>query len=210
MVRPLMIGAGAEVAWDALDEWLEDLPPDGRAQAARVVQDKGGRHLAALGPWEWAALVGATGGRVCEVGVAWSPQHRWQFTCSCGKPEVPCGHVMATALLLATRQHAAVKARLLGPSVGAAAPPVPPAPGVTVSLHTRLEIVEDGLDWFELRAVRDVSETTLSPLELKSLLDAEGAWVDLGKKGFRRLVDETDPAVLQSLAAAGLRTKGSS
>ena len=99
MVPPLMIGAGAEVAWDALDEWLEDLPPDGRAQAARVVQDKGGRHLAALGPWEWAALVGATGGRVCEVGVAWSPQHRWQFTCSCGKPEVPCGHVMATALL---------------------------------------------------------------------------------------------------------------
>ena len=208
MVPPLMIGAGAEVAWDALDEWLEDLPPDGRAQAARVVQDKGGRHLAALGPWEWAALVGATGGRVCEVGVAWSPQHRWQFTCSCGKPEVPCGHVMATALLLATRQQAAVKERLLGPSAGAAASPVPPAPGVTVSLHTRLEIVEDGLDWFELRAVRDVSETTLSPLELKSLLDAEGAWVDLGKKGFRRLVDETDPAVLQSLAAAGLRPSG--
>jgi len=207
MVRAVMTVEGGEQAWDALDEWLEDLPPAVRAQAGRLAQDKAGRHVTGLGAGEWAALVGGgPGARACEVGAAWSLRMRWQFTCTCGRAAEPCVHVAATALMVADQHRSAARERLLGPS--APAPRTAPLPGQTVTLQTRLEIVEDGLDWFELRAVRDVSETTLSPLELKALLDAEGAWVDLGRKGFRRLVDETAPATLARLSEAGLRPHG--
>jgi SNF2 family DNA or RNA helicase len=205
MPAAMSVEAG-EQAWDALDEWLEDLPPAVHAQAARLAGDKAGRHVTELGPGEWAALVGGgPGARACEVGAAWSPQQLWQFTCTCGRAADPCVHAAATALLVSEKQRTAARERLLG----APAPPAPAAPPrLTVVARTRLEIVEDGLDWFELRAVRDVSETTLTPLELKALLDAEGSWVDLGRKGFRQLVDETDPATLTRLAEAGLRPHG--
>ncbi len=77
-----------------------------------------------------------------------------------------------------------------------------------VAAITRLEVLEDGLDWFELRAVRDVSDTTLTTLEIKALLDAEGAFVHLGKRGWRTLQDQTDPAVRQRIEAAGMKPRG--
>jgi SNF2 family DNA or RNA helicase len=176
-----------------------------RAQAERLAQEKAGRHLTELGGSEWAALVGVgPGGKASEVGAAWSPETLWQFTCSCGRAAEPCLHVAATAVLVAEKQRLAARQRL----IGGGAPAVAPPPRLTVVTRTRLEIVEDGPDWFELRAVRDVSETTLTPLEVKALLDAEGAWVDLGRKGFRRLVDETDAATLARLDEAGLRPRG--
>lgn len=205
--RTDMIAEGGERAWDALDEWLDDLPPGMRAQADRLARDKAGRHLTELGATEWAALVGGgPGAKACEVTAAWSPQLLWQFSCSCGRAPAPCLHVAATAVLVAEKQRLAVRHRLLGTSAAPVVALAPPRQNVVT--RTRLEIVEDGPDWFELRAVRDVSETTLSPLEMKALLDAEGAWVDLGRKGFRRLVDETDPATLARLDEAGLRPHG--
>lgn len=201
----MMTVEAGEGAWEALDAWLEDVPPGVRAQAERLAREKAGRHLTGLGGAEWAALVGGgPGGRANEVGAAWSPQRLWHFTCTCGRAAEPCPHVAATALLLTENERRERRRRLLGEPVVE----VPVVPGRTVVLRTRLEIIEDGPDWFELRAVRDVSETTLTPLELKALLDAEGAWVDLGRKGKVRLVDETEPAVVARLEVAGLRPRG--
>ena len=77
-----------------------------------------------------------------------------------------------------------------------------------VSLISRLEIAEDGLDWFEVRALKDVSDTDLSALELKALMDAEGHYVRLGKKGWRRAEDGTPPEAQSSLSSAGLTPHG--
>jgi hypothetical protein len=56
-----------------------------------------------------------------------------------------------------------------------------------VSGTVRLDVTEAAIDWFDLRVVIDVSDTTLTPEELKLLLDAKGGYVRLGKKGWRRL-----------------------
>jgi hypothetical protein len=56
-----------------------------------------------------------------------------------------------------------------------------------VSGRVRLEASEAGIDWFDLRVVLDVTDTTLSPAELKLLLNAKGGFVRLGDKGWRRL-----------------------
>ena len=60
----------------------------------------------------------------------------------------------------------------------------------------RLDVQEAGVDWFDLKVVLDVTETELTPDEIKLLLNARGGYVRLGKKGWRRLqfnlTDEDD------------------
>jgi len=71
----------------------------------------------------------------------------------------------------------------------------------------RLDVTEAGIDWFDLRVVLDVNDTTLTPLELKLLLNARGGFVRLEKKGWRRLqfnlTDEED----EQLARLGLTAR---
>lgn len=57
----------------------------------------------------------------------------------------------------------------------------------TVAGSVRLEVSESDIDWFDLRVVVDVSDTTLTQAEIKLLLDAKGGFVRLGEKGWRRL-----------------------
>jgi hypothetical protein len=51
----------------------------------------------------------------------------------------------------------------------------------------KLDVEEAGIDWFDLRIALDVSDTEFTPEELKALLDADGRFVRLGTKGWRRL-----------------------
>jgi hypothetical protein len=51
----------------------------------------------------------------------------------------------------------------------------------------RLEASESEMDWFDLRVIVDVTDATLTPEEIKLLLDAKGGWVRLDKKGWRKL-----------------------
>lgn len=68
----------------------------------------------------------------------------------------------------------------------------------------QLEATEAGTDWFDLRVILNVSDTELSPAEIKLLLSAKGGFVRLEKKGWRRLefklTDEED----EQLARLGL------
>ena len=67
-------------------------------------------------------------------------------------------------------------------------------PGELASLQSeavvgsvRLDVTETDIDWFDLRVVLDVNDTTLTQEELKLLLNAKGGFVRLEKKGWRRL-----------------------
>jgi len=51
----------------------------------------------------------------------------------------------------------------------------------------RLEAEEAGTDWFDLKVVVNVEDTTLSPEEIKLLVAARGQWVRLEQHGWRRL-----------------------
>ena len=51
----------------------------------------------------------------------------------------------------------------------------------------RLEVEESEQDWFDLKVVLEISDTTLSADEIKLLLAANGKWVRLEGKGWRRL-----------------------
>jgi superfamily II DNA or RNA helicase len=51
----------------------------------------------------------------------------------------------------------------------------------------RLEASETEIDWFDLKIVLDVADTTLSQEELALLLDAKGGYVRLEGKGWRRV-----------------------
>jgi hypothetical protein len=70
-----------------------------------------------------------------------------------------------------------------------------------VSAFVKLDCEAAGVDWFDLKVVLDVSDTDLTPEELKILLDARGRYVRLGKKGWRRLqfnlTDEEDARLAQ-------------
>ena len=57
----------------------------------------------------------------------------------------------------------------------------------TVAGRLRLDVVEAGMDWFDLKVILDVTDTQLSAEEIKALLDARGKWVRLGTKGWRKL-----------------------
>ena len=46
----------------------------------------------------------------------------------------------------------------------------------------RLDVTESEIDWFDLRVVLDVNDTTLTQEELKLLLNARGGFVRLGQK----------------------------
>ena len=68
----------------------------------------------------------------------------------------------------------------------------------------RLEATETETDWFDLKVIVNVSDATLTPEEIKSLLDAKGNWVRLGKKGWRKLEFALSEQEDQELARLGL------
>lgn len=67
-----------------------------------------------------------------------------------------------------------------------------------------LDLTEAGVDWFDLKVVLKVTDTTLTPEELKLLLNARGGFVRLGKKGWRRLQFNLTPEEDEQLARLGL------
>ena len=76
-----------------------------------------------------------------------------------------------------------------------------------VSGSVSLDIAESGVDWFDLKVVLNVSDTTLTPAELKLLLNARGGYVRLGKKGWRRLRFNLTPEDDEQLARLGLHAR---
>ncbi len=74
----------------------------------------------------------------------------------------------------------------------------------TVAGQVRLDVAEAGMDWFDLRVILDVSDTQLSPEEIKALLDARGKWVRLGSKGWRKLEFKLSAEEDAQLAKLGL------
>ena len=73
-----------------------------------------------------------------------------------------------------------------------------------VSGRVSLDVSEAGIDWFDLKVVLDIGDTTLSPEELKLLLNARGGYVRLGKKGWHRLQFNLSPEDDEQLARLGL------
>jgi len=76
-----------------------------------------------------------------------------------------------------------------------------------VSGRVSLDIEESGMDWFDLKVALKVTDTTLTPEELKLLLNARGGYVRLGKKGWRRLHFNLTPEEDEQLARLGLNAK---
>ncbi len=76
-----------------------------------------------------------------------------------------------------------------------------------ISGSVRLGVEEADLDWFDLRVVLDVSDTQLTKLELKLLLDAGGKWVRLGNKGWRRLEFKLSDEDDEQLSRLGLNPR---
>jgi len=71
-----------------------------------------------------------------------------------------------------------------------------------VSGSVRLDAEEAGVDWFDLRVSLDVSEVELTQVEIDALLKAQGRWVRLPDKGWRRLdfnLSDEDQAQLADL-----------
>ena len=68
----------------------------------------------------------------------------------------------------------------------------------------RLDVTEAEIDWFDLRVVLDVNDTTLTQEELKLLLNARGGFVRLGGKGWRRLQFNLSEQEDEQLARLGL------
>ena len=75
-----------------------------------------------------------------------------------------------------------------------------------VSGSVRLDIEESphGIDWFDLKVVLQLSDTELTPAEVGLLLKAQGRWVRLTGKGWRKLDLEIDDAQRSELASLGL------
>ena len=73
-----------------------------------------------------------------------------------------------------------------------------------VSGSVSLDVQESAMDWFDLKVILKVGDTTLTPEELKLLLNARGGYVRLGKKGWRRLQFNLTPEEDESLARLGL------
>ncbi len=70
--------------------------------------------------------------------------------------------------------------------------------------HVKLEVSEAEIDWFDLRVVLEVADTTLSPEEIKLLLNAKGDYVRLEGKGWRRLRYDFTDEENEKLARLGL------
>lgn len=75
---------------------------------------------------------------------------------------------------------------------------------VPVQASVRLDCESSGVDWFDLKVVLDVADTELTPAELKTLLDARGKFVRLGKKGWQRLQFNLTPEDDERMARLGL------
>ena len=73
-----------------------------------------------------------------------------------------------------------------------------------VAGRVKLDVTEADIDWFDLRVVLDVSDTTLTPEEIKLLLNAKGAYVRLAGKGWRRLEYDLSADENERLARLGL------
>ena len=81
-----------------------------------------------------------------------------------------------------------------------------------VRASVKLEVEENGIDWFDLRIALDVADTTLTKAEIKALLDARGGFVRLGAKGWRRLrfdLSAEDEAQLADLGLSAQDLDGS-
>jgi hypothetical protein len=76
-----------------------------------------------------------------------------------------------------------------------------------VSGTVALDVTESAQDWFDLKVQLNVGDTTLTPEELKLLLNARGGFVRLGKKGWRRLQFNLTPEEDEQLARLGLQAK---
>ena len=73
-----------------------------------------------------------------------------------------------------------------------------------VAGRVKLEVTEAGIDWFDLRVVLDVGDTSLTPEEIKLLLNAKGGFVRLKGKGWRRLQLRSDRRGGRAAGAPGL------
>ena len=73
-----------------------------------------------------------------------------------------------------------------------------------VAGRVKLDVTETDMDWFDLRIVIDVSDTTLTKDEIKLLLNAKGAYVRLEGKGWRRLQFDLSEDENERLARLGL------
>lgn len=69
-----------------------------------------------------------------------------------------------------------------------------------------LEVIEAGVDWFDVRTALSIDETDLTMEEINLLLKAGGKYVRLGAKGWRRLAYELSPEDDAALAHLGLST----
>jgi len=76
-----------------------------------------------------------------------------------------------------------------------------------VAGRVKLDATEAGIDWFDLRVVVDVSDATLTPDEIKLLLNAKGGYVRLAGKGWRRLQFDLSADENERLARLGLSTR---
>ena len=76
-----------------------------------------------------------------------------------------------------------------------------------VSGSVALDIEEAELDWFNLKVKLSVEETTLTAAELDLLLKADGHFVRLGKKGWRRLQFNLSEQEVEQLARLGLSAR---
>jgi hypothetical protein len=79
--------------------------------------------------------------------------------------------------------------------------------GGDVAGKVTLTATETAIDWFDLRVVLDVSDTTLSAKEVKALLHAKGGYVRLEGKGWRRLHYDLSEEENESLAKLGLSAR---
>jgi len=70
--------------------------------------------------------------------------------------------------------------------------------------RVRLDVTEAQIDWFDLRVVLDVDDTTLSQAEIKLLLNAKGGYVRLEGKGWRKLKFDLSKEEDEQLAKLGL------
>jgi hypothetical protein len=76
-----------------------------------------------------------------------------------------------------------------------------------VAGKVKLNVTEAEIDWFDLRVVLNVSDTTLTQPEIKLLLNGRGNYVRLAGKGWRRLQYDLSEEENERLARLGLNPR---
>ena len=76
-----------------------------------------------------------------------------------------------------------------------------------VTGRVKLDVTEAEIDWFDLRVVLDLADTTLTAEEVKLLLNARGRFVRLKGKGWRRLQYDLSEEEDERLARLGLSAR---